>query len=133
MFKIPSITPKYILLGCVVIFAALFYLTVGQMTKECKCKEAFDDVLNTNYEANNYDVQYHDDIGDLTKQDNIYYTSMQNIKVLDASGNLVILPYAKSQNSPVYYEFGEYKYGAKTYVPDYVDGVYLSILSAGLP
>lgn len=99
------------------------------MTNECRCSESFENlnsILNTSYQKDNYDLQYHDDIGDLTKQDNIYYSNMKNIEVLDTNGNLVILPYAPAQDTPTYYKPNSYIYGSKTYVPTYTDTIYLT-------
>lgn len=137
-----------ILLFVLIFIVAIFAYQLYSINADCHCNDKRtieqmisgglsgstsnnNSILNTSYQKNNYDVQYHDDIGDLTKQDNIYYNSMRNVKVLNEKGEMVFLPYAPAQNTATYYAAGSYKYGAQTYVPSYTDTVYLGILYAG--
>jgi len=72
------------------------------------------------YDPNKYDVAYH-----LDNPKNEFYDSVSNIQVLDSKGNLIKLPYAKSQNLPVYFDTEKYPYGLPKRVPNYLESVIL--------
>ena len=84
---------------------------------------------NTNvskYDSNNYDVQYHDNITDIQKQNGIYDSSFSQMYVKDPSGNLVSMAYVEGQALPTYYQPGSFTFSPSNYVPNYEDSVYLS-------
>lgn len=84
---------------------------------------------NTNvskYDSNNYDVQYHDNITDIQKQNGIYDSSFGQMYVKDPSGNLVSMAYVEGQALPTYYQPGSFVFSPSNYVPNYEDSVYLS-------
>lgn len=84
---------------------------------------------NTNvskYDSNNYDVQYHDNISDIQKQNGIYDSSFGEMYVKDPSGNLVSIAYVEGQALPTYYQPGSFTFSPSNYVPNYEDSVYLS-------
>ena len=78
------------------------------------------------YDSNNYDVQYHDNISDLQKQNGIYDSSFGKMYVKDPSGNLVSIAYVEGQALPTYYQPGSFVFSPSNYVPNYEDSVYLS-------
>jgi hypothetical protein len=81
--------------------------------------------MNSNYRdiSNNINIQFHDDLNTVK---NLYDLSYGEVRVLDQTGNLVILPAAGSQGLMTYYQPGEFPFGASTYVPNYEDSIYLS-------
>ena len=77
--------------------------------------------------VNNYDMQFHDDIETIQKNNTLYDLSFGQVRVLDpSSGKMIILPNVKAQGLVTYYHPGEYPFGATKYVPNYEDSVYLS-------
>jgi hypothetical protein len=76
--------------------------------------------------SNNYDMQFHDDIETIKKQNNLYDLSYGEVRVRDQNGNIIILPKVDSQNSVTYYQPGEFRFGSSKYVPNYEDSIYLS-------
>jgi len=82
--------------------------------------------LSTEYDSNNLNIKYHDDIEDITAQSGLYDTSFSTMKVLDKSGNVIVMPFAPGQGLSTYNEPGTYLYGPTTYVPNYEDSIYLS-------
>lgn len=80
----------------------------------------------THYSTDNYNVQYHDSVDNMAKQNSLYDLSFDVIWVLDKSGNKVGIPRTKVQGNVTYYEPGSYRFGASTYVPTYEDSVYLT-------
>lgn len=78
------------------------------------------------YNANNYDVQYHDDIKDLVAQGGIYDLSFGTMVVVDPAGKKISIPYVPGRALPIYNTPGSFIYGPSTYVPNYADSIYLS-------
>ena len=76
--------------------------------------------------SNNYDMQFHHDVSEIKKQNSMYDLNFGEIKVKDKSGNIVTIPKTNSQESVLFYNPGEFPFGASTYVPNYEDSVYLS-------
>jgi hypothetical protein len=74
----------------------------------------------------NYNVEFHESANEIMNQNRLYDLSFGEVRVLDQTGNLVVLPAAKSQGSVTYYQPGEFPFGASTYIPNYEDSVYLS-------
>jgi hypothetical protein len=83
---------------------------------------------DTNYEKikDNYDMQFHDDVETIKKQNDMYDLNFGEVRVKDQNGNMIILPKTESQGSVTFYQPGEFPFGASTYVPNYEDSVYLS-------
>jgi hypothetical protein len=75
---------------------------------------------------NNYDTQFHDDVETIQKNNSLYDLSFGQVRVLDPSGKMIILPNVKAQGLVTFYNPGDYPFGAATYVPNYEDSVYLS-------
>jgi len=82
---------------------------------------------NPNYEKikDNYNMQFHDDVETIKKQNDMYDLNFGEVRVKDQNGNIIILPKTESQNSVTFYQPGEFPFGASTYVPNYEDSVYL--------
>ena len=76
--------------------------------------------------SNNMSVTFHDSIEDIKAQNDMYDMSFGSIRVMDAEGNIVVLPRSNVQGDITYYEPGSYLFGGGTYVPKYEDSVYLS-------
>jgi len=85
-----------------------------------------EDLTNTKYNDNNYDITYHDSPEDIQKQGGLFDASFGTVMVIDPCGNKLLIPYNPAQSLPIYYTPGTYKYGSSTYVPSYEDSVYLS-------
>jgi hypothetical protein len=77
-----------------------------------------DDVLNTSYQDNNYDITYHKD-----------FEEDQETWVLDNSGNMKSLPYYDVKHTTLYYDPEEVKYDQSNYTPNYQESVWLSIIN----
>jgi hypothetical protein len=75
---------------------------------------------------NNYDVQFHDSVEDIKKQNYMYDLSFGAITVLDQGGNLIVLPRSEVQGDITFHRPDTFLFGASTYVPKYEDSVYLS-------
>lgn len=86
------------------------------------------DYATSNYRdvSNNYDVQFHSDADEIKKQYGMYDLEFGEVRVVDQSGNIIILPKTNSQGSVTFYQPDEFPFGASTYVPNYEDSVYLS-------
>jgi len=85
-----------------------------------------------NYDSsiyNNYNVEFHDSIDTIEKQNDQYDVSFGEVRVLDQDGNVVILPYNNAKANITYYQPGSFPFGASTYIPKYEDSVYLSRLT----
>ena len=64
------------------------------------------------YDPYDYNITYH------TESPGFYKPpEMIKVRVLD-NGKLIDLPYAPSQNLPVYYDVGKYPYGISNHHPD---------------
>jgi len=85
-----------------------------------------EDLTNTKYNDNNYDITYHDSPEDIQKQGGLFDASFGTVMVIDPCGNKLLIPYNPAQSLPIYYTPGTYKYGSSAYVPSYEDSVYLS-------
>jgi len=82
----------------------------------------------TNYDSNNYNIQYHDTEEDLKKQlDNDLNNN--KITVKDSSGNIIQIPWSPTEGNPTYYEPGSTRFGPSNYVPSYEDSVFYSRLT----
>lgn len=80
-------------------------------------------IVDSHYNPDNFDLTYHE----FTPYGDIYNTKLEEITVLDKSGNHIYLPYAKSQNFPVYYDPANTKKAdIKSFVPSYTESVLLS-------
>lgn len=80
---------------------------------------------NSKYDFNNYNVQYHDTINDLTSQGS-YGVNDGNAFIYDSKGNKIILPNTNSKTTPTYYTPGSFIFGSSNYVPTYEDSVFLT-------
>ena len=78
------------------------------------------------YKANDYNVEYHDNISEINKQMGIYDASFSNVLVYDKDRNPILMSAAATQASPTYYTPGSFIFGSTGYVPNYEDSVYLS-------
>ena len=78
------------------------------------------------YDSNKFDIQYHNTIDDISKQNGVYDLSFGTMIVFDKYGNEIAIPYVPGQATPTYYQAGSFTYGASSYVPNYEDSVYLS-------
>lgn len=82
------------------------------------------------YNPDNFDLTYHE----LTPYGDIYDTKMKEITVLDKEGQMMVLPYAPSQDLPVYYDPATTKKKeVKSFVPSYTESVLLSNASTPPP
>lgn len=79
----------------------------------------------TKYDSNNYNVTYHDSIGDLTSQGSLGINDGSAI-VYDSKGNPISLPGINKPITPTYYQPGSFIFGSTNYVPNYEDSVFLS-------
>jgi hypothetical protein len=82
--------------------------------------------------SNNYDMQFHDDVETIKKQNGLYDLNFGEVRVRDQNGNIIILPKVDSQNSVTYHKPGEFRFGSSTYIPNYEDSVYLSQINRRL-
>jgi hypothetical protein len=83
----------------------------------------------SNYRDNvkdNLNVEFHDNMEDIVKQNKMYDLGFDETRVIDQCGNMVSLPKTMSQANITYYQPGEFPFGASKYVPNYEDSVYLS-------
>lgn len=80
--------------------------------------EESENVLNTSYQENNYDITYHE----TPKEE-------PETWVRDLSGNIVSLPYHDVKHTTLYYKPELMKYDQSNYVPNYQESVWLSILN----
>ena len=83
-------------------------------------------IENSKYNANNYDLLYHDSEETIKYQSGLYGSEFGTTMVLDSCGNKILIPYSEMQGFPTYYKPGSYKYGASTYIPNYEASVLLS-------
>jgi len=83
--------------------------------------------------SNNLDVQFHDDIDTIVKNNDMYDLSFGEVRVKDQNGNVYIFPRSSSQSSVTYYEPGSFTYSGSLYVPNYEDSVYLGSVSKNSP
>ena len=79
--------------------------------------------------SNNYDITFHGDINTVLNNDTSTDLSFGQVRVIDQTGNVVILPSAPVQSPITYYQPGSFPFGASTYIPKYEDSVYLSRLT----
>jgi hypothetical protein len=80
--------------------------------------------------SNNYDVTFHSDVNTLMhNNDSTIDLSFGQVRVIDQTGNVVILPSAPVQSPITYYQPGSFPFGASSYIPKYEDSVYLSRLT----
>lgn len=80
--------------------------------------------VKTNYNMNNYDVQYHDDAAELKKETETPFLGTFMAK--DINNRIISVPYTPSLTLPTYYQPGSFVFGSTNYVPNYEDSVYLS-------
>lgn len=79
--------------------------------------------------SNNYDVTFHASAEDLMKNNDSSEVAFNQVRVLDQTGNVVILTSAAVQSPVTYYQPGSYPFGSSSYIPMYEDSVYLSRLT----
>lgn len=79
--------------------------------------------------SNNYDITFHADAKTIMATDETSDLSFGQVRVIDQTGNVVILPSAPAQSPLTYYQPGSFPFGASTYIPKYEDSVYLSRLT----
>jgi hypothetical protein len=84
--------------------------------------------INSKYKdiSGNYNIMFHNDVEEIKKQNDMYDLSFGEVRVKDQNGNILILPRVESQERITYYQPGEFRFGASTYIPNYEDSVYLS-------
>ncbi len=79
------------------------------------------------FDANDLDVQYHDNADDILKQNDVFENASYGaITVRDKDGNLIVLPRNNLQGDITYLTPGSFKYQSTNYVPNYEDSVFLS-------
>ena len=83
--------------------------------------------VNTKYNTNNYDMQYHSSPENVAQPDSNFGIVMSR----DKNGNMVFLNDPVSMAPPIYHKPGSYIYGPKSYVPNYEDAILLSQYSRG--
>lgn len=76
--------------------------------------------IKTKYDTNNYDMQYHDEI-DINSQ-----SITGKTMVRDKNGKMVLMTGPIKMVGPTFYTPGTFKYGPKTYIPNYEDTIILS-------
>ena len=81
--------------------------------------ETDENVLNTSYQENNYDITYHEETP----------KEIPETWVRDSSGNVVSLPYFDVKHTTLYYDPNQMKYDQSNYVPNYQESVWLSLLN----
>jgi hypothetical protein len=99
--------------------------TVATSTNSNGTKET---TTKTNYDSNNYNIQYHDTEEDLKKQLD-EDLNKNTITVKDSSGNITKIPWSPTEGNPTYYEPGSIRFGPSNYVPSYEDSVFYSRLT----
>ena len=82
------------------------------------------DVNVKNYNSNNYDVQYHDDVVKINQEKETPFLGTFMAK--DNNNNIIGVPYTPSFTLPTYYKPGSNIFSSTNYVPNYEDSVYLS-------
>lgn len=80
----------------------------------------------SHYNKNNYNIEYHDSVDTIAKQNDLYDANAGIAWVIDPTGKKVAMPKLYADSSTTYYKPGTYKYGAGNYVPSYEDSIYLS-------
>jgi hypothetical protein len=107
------------------IILSLFFLTFFILFQIyfIPLKEAYGE---TNYESNNFDVQYHDDIATIIEDDPNYQDNSLKIETVDETGEPATITLSSTMGNPTYYLPGEYIYGAASYIPTYTDSILLS-------
>ena len=80
----------------------------------------------TNFDSNNYEVQYHDDISTIIADDPNYKDNSYKIDTVDEDGNPATIILSSTMGNATYYTPGSFKYGAASYVPNYTDSILLS-------
>lgn len=86
-------------------------------------------VSRTTYNTNNYDVTYHSDPTEETNMEDENSAGIGKMWILNASGQLVSIPYRDNTHTTLYYEPGSFRFGSSNYVPNYEETVYLSKLT----
>jgi hypothetical protein len=106
---------KYILgfvVLVVIIIVAAFYTPLLE-TFSFATNTPIPPEFNVRYDPYDYNITYH------TESPGFYKPpEMIQVRVLDKSGKLIDLPYAPSQNLPVYYDVGKYPFGISNHHPD---------------
>lgn len=84
-------------------------------------------VSNSSYNSNNYDITYHANPLDSQQGDeNSAGSGNMWVKI---NGNLVAIPYSDVSNTTLYYSPGTYQFNSASYVPNYEESVFLSKLT----
>jgi len=116
----PNMNNTIIITGGVSLSILLF---LGNWILKSDLYEGLGEKSETNkYNANDYEVTYHDSVDDLISQNSIIGVT----RVVDPSGNLVELKGPIEKTPPYFNSPSIYKYGINTYVPNYEESVYLS-------
>jgi hypothetical protein len=83
----------------------------------------------TKYNSDNYDMEYHDTVENIIKQNDLDNNESKTFNVIDPSGNRVKIPWSNVKGNITYNEPGTLRFGPSNYVPNYEDSVYLSRLT----
>ena len=86
-------------------------------------------ISNTKYNSNNFDITYHTDGADMSTYDDYSTAGQNNMWILDNSGNLISVPYSEISGNTLYNEPGSFRFGSSNYIPNYAESVYLSKLT----
>jgi hypothetical protein len=78
--------------------------------------------------SNNYDITFYD-ISAVLQSAESQNIGFGQVRVIDQTGNVVILPSAPVQSPVTYYQPGSFPFGSSTYIPKHEDSVYLSRLT----
>ena len=101
----------------------------GQYLANIGTNKGYDSVdpstdTKTKFDTNNYDMQYHDDTDQISKETD--QTAKNGFWVMDQSGHKVFMPWSETAATNTYYTPGSYPFGPSNYVPNYADSIYLS-------
>jgi len=88
-----------------------------------------DVISKTNYDSNDYNVQYHDTEAALNQLYNVDISANQYVTVKDNCGNIVKVNWSNVKGNPTYYEPGSLRFSPSSYVPSYEDTVFYSKLT----
>jgi hypothetical protein len=109
---------QLVIIGLFVIMILMFnYFTKNIENLETTTPGAFSG--RTNYDTNNYDVQYHESIKQIEEH------SSSGSWLIGSSGKLEFMPWSEIASQVTYYPTGAYEYGATTWVPTYEESVLL--------
>jgi len=84
-------------------------------------------VSSTTYNSNNFEVTYHTEPTDESKDAST--AGEGKMWILNNSGELISVPYSDVTGTTLYNEPGSFRFGSSNYVPNYEETVYLSKLT----